>query len=460
MDIEFCRDCGVPTGSASSFLGQEGPICQQCALARVADRWNIDPKIGSARAMDALDKFKSSAINKELINTEGMSPLREFESLDNSPLVQELEKHERLLYSANFEELKRVGSAASAYKEYVDTESPITRQLRNLESCSVLNEIQKARESLLNMGDYPGNRFSALEGVWDSVSLPILQRFPEFQTVAEQMAELSKPVGLVSDLLTEDAWDSFFVNKVGSLHLDWLSDKTENSLIGFAHLARLNAEIEIKHPFSDYISSFVHDEIGAPVTQESDNDAPSEFPGFNQDLVEFEESHYVEVVGVAGFELEIPKLEQPEVLEGGVDPSRLRCESSYIIDRLENSLRKAVMIVAFREGYEFKNIAPGDVLKKCRDRQRNARSLQGSCFELIYYSDFMDLLFMIEGKLLWDSVFKHIFISKNDIKASMQRVHPIRNDVSHSRPIYMEHYLTLVVEAKRIFGCLMKSGLF
>ncbi len=97
---------------------------------------------------------------------------------------------------------------------------------------------------------------------------------------------------------------------------------------------------------------------------------------------------------------------------------------------------------------------PQAMRKRWMERQEEDRADGRSVYAAIQYADFMDLANVIMRRDNWREVFQEIFRNPHDIAVSLQRLHPIRKAVAHSRPLGRADVLTLVSEATRIFHAL------
>ena len=69
---------------------------------------------------------------------------------------------------------------------------------------------------------------------------------------------------------------------------------------------------------------------------------------------------------------------------------------------------------------------------------------------LIAYADFTDYVLVICKADNWREVFEGHFDRPESVRESFQRLHPIRLDTMHARPIGQDDELLLYVEVKRL----------
>ncbi len=70
---------------------------------------------------------------------------------------------------------------------------------------------------------------------------------------------------------------------------------------------------------------------------------------------------------------------------------------------------------------------------------------------LIYYADFMEMAEIVSNKELWESTFKAVFRHKERFRLAIQRLHGLRIQSSHSRPLTRTRRLRLLAEAMELF---------
>lgn len=119
--------------------------------------------------------------------------------------------------------------------------------------------------------------------------------------------------------------------------------------------------------------------------------------------------------------------------------------------RLESQIRHLIQIVMTTQyGPDWpKHKLPNGMLDEWR-KKRDADNERGVALSLIAYADFSDYTRIICKRDLWNDVFSSIFVRQEDVRESLQRLHPIRICTMHARPISHEDELLLYVEVKRI----------
>ena len=82
-------------------------------------------------------------------------------------------------------------------------------------------------------------------------------------------------------------------------------------------------------------------------------------------------------------------------------------------------------------------------------KKRNAQQSGGKEWALIAYADFSDYVPLICRRDNW-AVFSPFFGRQEYLREAFQRLHPIRVDTMHARPITQDYELLLYVEVRRL----------
>ncbi|MCO5158547.1 MAG: Swt1 family HEPN domain-containing protein [Aquamicrobium sp.] len=180
----------------------------------------------------------------------------------------------------------------------------------------------------------------------------------------------------------------------------------------------------------------------------------------NAELIAFAPNTYSEVTFSAGFRFSLAMIEPPRAIEAE-DPGAVYDPMHWtILLTLENTLRRLVEkeLRALAGDAWLKRRVPGDVRNRWVERQAEERAAGRPVYEFIHYADFMDLAQLICQKDNWPA-FLHIFTKKDDFRISLERLHPIRKDIAHGRPIGRAGTLILVSEATRVLQALQVARL-
>ena len=145
-----------------------------------------------------------------------------------------------------------------------------------------------------------------------------------------------------------------------------------------------------------------------------------------------------------------------QVIESDGSDRFLNPSSWYLLAQIEIRLRKTIeqRLTELSGENWIRQRVPHDIRERWKQRQEEDRRTNRPVYSLIQYADFMDLASIIVRSDNWREVFKLIFKTKEEIQISLQRLHPIRKSIAHSRPLSKPDILTLASEASRIFSAL------
>ena len=119
---------------------------------------------------------------------------------------------------------------------------------------------------------------------------------------------------------------------------------------------------------------------------------------------------------------------------------------------LEGNLRRFIdreMITAFGSGWPRRQL-PDHKHHAWKSKKDAAERAGAPSRPLIAYADFTDYVPVICKRDHWETVFGPFFERPESIRESFQRLHPVRLDTMHARPITQDDELLLYVEAKRL----------
>ena len=119
---------------------------------------------------------------------------------------------------------------------------------------------------------------------------------------------------------------------------------------------------------------------------------------------------------------------------------------------LETQLRHSIhRVMTTRYGPKWEKLCVPDKLRQeWESKRRDAVSKGQEAQPLLWYADFTDYIDIIVQGNNWREIFKPVFLNETDIRASFQRLHPIRNATMHIRLVTEEDILLLTVEYRRI----------
>ena len=156
-----------------------------------------------------------------------------------------------------------------------------------------------------------------------------------------------------------------------------------------------------------------------------------------------------------------PPTEELESKESENDEhlARQRNLDAYgILFSLETKLREYIHgVMTDRYGPKWEKQQVSGKLRQEWERKR-AQAIEKWEDErpLLWYADFTDYIDIICQRNNWREIFKPVFRNEVDIRASFQRLHPIRNSIMHPRVITKDDILLLTVEYRRILKAIGK----
>ena len=181
--------------------------------------------------------------------------------------------------------------------------------------------------------------------------------------------------------------------------------------------------------------------------------------GFDRTLVDFPAAAFEESVEIAGLRDDPPPLVEaygppvpwPEDATEQAALGRTNVAHDWL-QRLETNLRRfidAVMTQAFGANWPRHRL-PNGMYDKWVEKKRAAEKERRGDWPLIAFADFTDYGLIICEKDNWREVFSVYFVREENVRESFQRLHPIRLDTMHARPIGQDDQLLLYVEVKRL----------
>lgn len=181
--------------------------------------------------------------------------------------------------------------------------------------------------------------------------------------------------------------------------------------------------------------------------------------GFDPSLTDFPEPAFQESTEVAGLRQEPPDLVDAygepvaRAYDGEEEGALIRTNMAHNwLMRLETNVRQfidAKMTDAFGDNWPKHRLPNG--LYDLWVAKREASVKTGRVASpLIAYADFTDYVLVICKADNWREVFSGHFDRPESVRESFQRLHPIRLDTMHSRPIGQDDELLLYVEVKRL----------
>ena len=278
--------------------------------------------------------------------------------------------------------------------------------------------------------------------------------------IAERMAkqvDLFKTAGLA-----ETAWSQLLSKQMAAMKTPWLdAHLTSLSFEGFAVVSRLGQAVRYAEPFDEAAREQIDEDLGDPIEVEDDagpdeRDAAHIQADMNAAMLTIPPVAVGEVLIETGFAFKAKFAPLPPTTDGS-DPGHVFHPGyNMMITAVEQNLRKAIdaeMQAQYGATWMETGIDPS-LLKEWIDRRDDAVAHGESSLPLIQYTNFMELKDIVMGRQHWREVFRVIFGKKEHFQTSMERLHPIRLPLAHSRPIGIAQQYHLISEASHILRAL------
>jgi len=181
--------------------------------------------------------------------------------------------------------------------------------------------------------------------------------------------------------------------------------------------------------------------------------------GFDASLTEFPAPAFRESTEIAGLRREPPPLVDaygepvPHAESDSDEKALLLTNVAHDwLQRLESHLRKFIdarMTEVFGPDWP-KHRLPNGMYEQWMEKREVAVKGGRAPKPLIAFADFTDYERVICKKDNWRQVFSSYFRRPESVRESFQRMHPIRLDTMHARPIAQDDELLLYVEVRRL----------
>ena len=181
--------------------------------------------------------------------------------------------------------------------------------------------------------------------------------------------------------------------------------------------------------------------------------------GFDAELADIPASAFREATAVAGIRTGPPSLVEaygspvPPVSDSDEEESLSRTNEAHDwLQRLESHLRRFIdseMTKAFGADWPRHQL-PNNKYAEWKAKKEAADRSDATSRPLIAYADFTDYVLVICKRDNWGRVFSPVFERRESVRESFQRLHPIRLDTMHARPITQDDEFLLYVETKRL----------
>lgn len=289
-------------------------------------------------------------------------------------------------------------------------------------------------------------------------------------TIAQELIEQLQPQ-LDPGLLTNFAFNANEIQRAAqSMQTPWLDAQDSlRSVTSFVELQGIGSMLSRLPSFSEATNTTLRsylgdwrDNITWPEPVLTDLGAREEFYvglGFDPSLTDFPEPAFQESTGVAGLRHEPPALVdaygEPFARAGDGEEEGALIRTNMAHDwlmRLETNVRQFIdaQMTATFGGNWPKHRLPNGLYDQWVAKREAAVKAGRVALPLIAYADFTDYALVICKADNWREVFRRHFGRPESVRESFQRLHPIRLDTMHARPIGQDDELLLYVEVKRL----------
>lgn len=302
-------------------------------------------------------------------------------------------------------------------------------------------------------------------------------RLPEIPELARLTAELKS--SRWSEALTKYSAESSALQRaMENMRLPWIDVQEKlRSMASFAELQGIGIAVKNMPSFGQNLSAALRLDLGdwrEPITWRpevlADFGARSDFYaslGFNRSLTDFPAPAFQESLGIAGLRREppsivnlygapIPPSDDKEEEEGF---ERTNTAHDWLL-RLETQLRAFIdeaMTRAFGPTWPRHRL-PNGIYDRWQEKKQAAEKIGARERPLIAYADFTDYERVICKSDNWRELFGAYFERQESVRESFQRLHPIRLDTMHARPITQDDELLLYVETRRLVKVIVRNG--
>ena len=286
---------------------------------------------------------------------------------------------------------------------------------------------------------------------------------PDLRVLAALAERMSKQVELFTTAnIAGTAWSQLLEKQMAAVQVPWLDpDLPALSLEGFAVISRLGQAVRYAEPFDEAARDQIDEDLGDPIDVEGDagpdqRDAAHLEADMNPALLTIPSAAVGDVLIQSGFVFKSKFAPLPRTTDESNPGHIFHPGHHMLIAAVEQNLRATIakrMQAQYGESWMGKQISP-NVLHKCIERRQKAVASGESPLHFLQYSDFMDLKDIVVNRRHWRDVFEAIFRNKEHFQTSMERLHPIRLPLAHSRPIGIAQQFHLISEAVHILCAL------
>ena len=296
---------------------------------------------------------------------------------------------------------------------------------------------------------------------FDNIQRALLPAHNSLAVIAEGMAKqvrLFETAGIV-----ETDWSRLLQRQMAAVQTPWLDLHLPSlSFEGFAVVSRLGQAVRYAEPFDEAAREQIDEDLGDPIDVEDDagpdeRDAAHIEADMNTAMLTISPGAVGDVLIKTGFVLKANFAPLPTTTDGS-DPGHVfHPGHQMLFTTVEQTLRVKIdagMQAHYGAKWMETQISP-NLVQEWTHRREDAIASGESPLALIQYSNFMELKDIVIRRQHWREVFGGIFRQKEHFQTSMERLHPIRLPLTHSRPIGIAQQYHLISEASyilRAFG--------
>jgi hypothetical protein len=300
-------------------------------------------------------------------------------------------------------------------------------------------------------------------------------RLPDFTEAVRLVTDFqAKPMVQAMQRYADQALN--LQRAVEKMRVPWLDEmQSQRSIAGFAGLQNIGYGLAHLPAFGESLASALRMDLGDwresitwPNEIFTDLGARSDFYqklGFDGALTDFPYQAFQESMKIADLRREPPPLVArygPPVQASSDDAeeqslARTTMAHSWLL-RLETQIRRfihAQMTDAFGRDWA-KHRLPNGLYDKWKAKKEEAQKNGAKEWDLIAYADFTEYEVVICKRDNWN-IFAPYFNRPENVRESFQRLHPIRLDTMHARPITLDDELLLYVEVRRLTKAMKKK---
>lgn len=250
------------------------------------------------------------------------------------------------------------------------------------------------------------------------------------------------------------------------MNAPWLDTNNElHSVASFARLQAIGDVVANATPYATSVGSWLRggglgdwrDSVSFPQSFETVEGRTQIYveQGVDIEAVESDTTIFVESAGIASLFASDEAWAEVWV-PAAVEEEKLAALAFVRLRKFEMMVRaflRAEMERAFGPKW-MKQRLPNGLLEAWKARQDSAKGTPDFNEDLLSYADFTDYIRIIERNDNWKDLFEAIFIRREDVKESLQRLHLLRLATMHARCLSTTDLLLMLCETRRISNAL------